>query len=354
MKLSALNAVKSGSNLTALLLIGVGLFSLLAAAVAWYGASSGSRAVSAAESEAQDYVRQARDRLAAVQQRLASPIVQSAAVDLLEESDDPARALADLLISDGLTGITRIRIAPPALEDWSVDQGEDYVALDMLLEARRSGAAPAELRAAGAGGTFLLFAQRLQNNDQTEALVLVEMTADSLTSGWREPDFANYMSLGQDRGGGWLQVWSQGQPPGSSPERLPIGDSRLELRWFQSRPLPLFSAAQVGGLAGVGLLMLVGGVLLRKRALAQQEPVSAGPSREGEGPQTLRKTSAAAGVTSERIEPRIELEGSSSAEPLPRDDVVTQPEPATPTPDIKPEAPHESLSLADSDSGLSL
>ncbi|MFP4336234.1 MAG: hypothetical protein ACLFQC_12270, partial [Wenzhouxiangella sp.] len=204
-----------------LLLMALGLFGLVVATLAGYASLRTHQALAAAETEAHLVARRAADALSEIQQILAGDAFQRIVLEHLETPDTSPEALLQQLRLGSLNEGASLRMLSPALEDWTLEDAADYAAMDMLVEARRSGAAAPELRPGDGGNPpELMFAQRLGEADQVEAVVLLTLPAASIAGNWPVPSAVDFISLGQQRGARWIEVWSHGQAAGQPSGRM--------------------------------------------------------------------------------------------------------------------------------------
>ncbi len=300
-----------------LVVMALGLAGLVCAGLAGYAGLQDVHKQEQAEADARTFARMAARWLTDVDQELASDPVQRALADTVESGGDAGPLLVRTLGPLGVDSIPVVVAVPPALEALEPDETLDYVMLDLLIEARRSGRTTPDLRLQGAGGQpELLMARRIEADDELTGLLLLGLPAPALARHWTPPEWSGFLSVGQQRGQRWEGFWTHGQSDAGQLRRVPVSGSRLEVAWRRSASTPIaLEPGQSAALAGMGLVLLLAGFLLLRR----QPAPSVGSRRASSArPATAAPKPAQSPQVAEWTPPATPPPAASPPEPEPK------------------------------------
>ena len=225
--------------------------------------ASGFAARNAAQKAEQVAVSQAAllaSELRSIQRALEAEAVQTVALRLLSEGRRSEVSLLEAVHAAGVDQPRSAQVFDAVLED--VELGEypepDVRVLEMLLEARRTGAAVPEVNDPTGQSPHLVFAQRLDDEGSVRGILLLRMPVDALVSYVDWSDELDYLALTQGQRQSRIEIWQRGQRPAREPSRQAVADSRFWLEWHRSTTLPSagLRAASVVFLVGLALLLI--------------------------------------------------------------------------------------------------
>lgn len=232
--------------------------------------------------------------IAQVHEALASPDVAESARAVLAGDDAETDRLRQRLQSAGVDDLIDVRVFPPDIED--IETGEypepNYGVLQMLLTARRQGNAPAQVHYRGTANENLAFAQTLHrpgSGEQGEVVgyLFVRLPVSVVTRQLPETGEEGWVALQQGdsviAGHGFRA--GEGTPDGQAA----IAGSQLRLSWSSGAsdagPDPVVG----GGVAGIGLLLALAGLLALRKAGRPSEVAATSQPAEVEVPPKKEK-----------------------------------------------------------------
>ena len=145
---NTLRQVKPG--LLGLVCVALGIFVLLVAGFMGYTSLSGRLEVEQASRSADETAGAVRAHLDSLQSALAGSEVTRLARSVLDGDEEAEDRLFEV-VRDQVPSILRLEVYPGEIEQIqpAAYPGPDYAVIDMLLDARRDGAAPAQVHHAG-------------------------------------------------------------------------------------------------------------------------------------------------------------------------------------------------------------
>ncbi len=210
------------------------------------------------------------DTIAGIESELRHETVLAAARLVPAEAPEETEALVEALAARGVTDPIDVRVFPPRVEDIEVGTypDPDFAVVQMLVEARRRGSAPARIRHQGTADEHLAFAVAAHDDaDEAEAIVLLRLPAGRILEQMTSPDR-----------GAWVRLVQGSQVLSSLPDettadllaagRQTIDGSALAIEWGVPQRSGL-SPAQSVLLIVAGLLAAIAGVALRSGAVAR-------------------------------------------------------------------------------------
>ena len=256
------------ARIGSLLLIAMGLFALIIGGFLFYSGFAARQALDQAEQQALRHAEDLARELAAIQSTIGGHEIQGLATSLLAAGVRSDEQLLRAVRAVGTGQPVSVQVFGPDLEALELGSypDPDFTILEMLLQARRSGAAMPEAHGAGNLTPHLLMARRLDNDGLDPAIVLVRLPVESLVGRIDWADEFDYLALSQGLGEGRTELWQRGDRPGREPVRTPVADSRFWLEWHRATQVPAIGVRGVGITGLLGLVLVLLGVWLRMQA----------------------------------------------------------------------------------------
>jgi phosphomannomutase len=251
------------SRLGGLILIGIGLaIAILGGLLLWNNMQT-RIALEQAEADAQVQAANLERQIERIGDALTSEPFRTAAA----RSDADRNSLVRALRASEVTNVVNVVVARESVEsvDLSAFPGSGFAALEMLLQARAEGDVPVQVHFAGTPDEYLAVASRLVPDDPASAVALATFPISVLANRVETPASIDGMRLVQVDGGEVTVLEEFGGSAGAG-RGLPIDGSLLRLDWSRGVGITPLSGGQVIGVVGVGLLTLVLGVLVARRA----------------------------------------------------------------------------------------
>ncbi|MDT8439321.1 MAG: phosphomannomutase/phosphoglucomutase [Wenzhouxiangellaceae bacterium] len=256
--------------------------------------------------------------------------------------------LIALLREQDISNVLNVVVARAAIEDVDLSSfpGSGFAALEMLLQARREAEVPAQVHFAGSPDEYLAIAERLETGNSATAVVLVSFPVSVIAQRLQLPAGVDGLRLVQRAGDETRLLFSRGQNFGTPSGEQALAGTLFALQWYTAMPIGPMSTLQLAGVAGVGLLMMLLGALLRRRSLARRARAELVSHAEFAEPETA-SIPAAPGVSAAVAEPqqppeptlpaeRVAPSGGRSPDGIP----AIEPEPPLdqqPEPDLEPQ-----------------
>lgn len=206
-------------------------------------------------------------------QRIRAALVSESFVASVEAAAGVPEERA-LLIAElrqlGVRNVLNLIIARDAVEtvDLSALPGSGFAVMEMLLSARVADDVPVQVHFAGTADEYLAVARRLIADDSNSPVVLATFPISVLFNEIRMPDSIAGMRLLQVGDDSSVEVDVFGNSTGVDREVLPIQNSLFRLGWNRPTQVRPLSTMQLAGVIGAGLLAIILGVLLIRRAQA--------------------------------------------------------------------------------------
>ncbi len=254
------------ARLSGLLSVAVGVFGLLVGAVLMYASIQGELDSEQATGAAQEQARSIADSLTEIQAALQSPQVIELAREALRSSSRRSEALEAAVQSRGVPNIIDLRIFPAAVEEITLGEypEPDFTVIEMLLEARASGQAPIQVHYPGQSNENLALAQAVEVNAGVEGILFLRVPVSMVSSLLGVSSYLDSVSIVQGSGAEPYVLRGYGQARGNV-ERTPISGSRLSLNWTRRTFASSFSKQSAVIILSIGLILLMVGLLVRKR-----------------------------------------------------------------------------------------
>lgn len=298
-------------RLIGLIVLAVGLAILVVGGALFWNSLQAEMQLAAAERDARALASNIEQQLQSIRSALDSEPVRAELID--DAAPPPGRdRLVALLRAQGVSNVLNAVLARGALEDidLSIFPGSGFAALEMLLQARTEGRAPAQVHFAGTPDEYLALAENLQPDTERGSVVLLSFPLGVITNRIELPATLSGIALVQKGGGESAVVERIGLIDEGGAGEIPVAGSMLALRWHKQVLIGPMSTLQLGGVVGVGLLSIVLGVLLlrRTRGLGADDPADAmTESRSDADP--------AASPVADDSDPATEILDSGAAEP---------------------------------------
>lgn len=204
--------------------------------------------------------------------------VLAAARQVPENAPEQTEAVVQALAEQGQAERVDVRVYPPRAEEIEVGSypEPDFTTVQMLIEARRQGAARTRLRMAGTADQHLAFARAVVDDaEDVVAIVLVRMSADALLGLLQSPERGTWIRLTQ--GSRVLRSQPADQADTAALGQHTVEGSALTIEWGVPAAGGVLTPAQSILLLIVGLLLAGAGTLVRfgplGRVLAGSDPV---------------------------------------------------------------------------------
>jgi len=266
-------------RLGSLVAIALGAFGIAVGAVLLYGSMRDQLAIEQAGRAASEQQRVLADALSAVQATLRDPQVQEFARRALQAEESGSAALTEAVRARGIGSIIDLRVFPAELEE--VPLGEypepDFTVVEMLLEARRDGSASTRVHYPGSGDENLAFAHAINNGERRVGVLMLRAPVSLVTSVLQPHPAVDQMLLVQSQGGRTAVLKSVGGL-GATLQSMPLPRSQLELRWGRRTLFGFLGAREAVIVGASGLLLLMIGLLVRRRTRVHQLIQAATPS----------------------------------------------------------------------------
>lgn len=263
----------------------LGLLLLVAAGVLLGGALLARQALESGQHQALAHAGQLSSTISELQARLGDSEIDRAMLAAGQADRDVEQALVAALRRVGLDRVLSVQRFDTDLESLTLgdDPALDFGIVQMLIEARRDGQAPPEVRMPGDYDPQLVLARRLGSPAQPgEDIVLVRLPLDAVVDRIDWSPELGFVALSQWGGERRTEFWSCGTRPGSAPVRTAVPDTRLSLDWHRPTMMPMTGPTGPALLAVGGLVLILLGIQLRRReeraaSLANTE--ASGPAR---------------------------------------------------------------------------
>lgn len=204
--------------------------------------------------------------------------VLAAARQVPEDAPEQTEAVVQALAEQGQTERVDVRVYPPRAEEIEVGSypEPDFTTVQMLIEARRQGAARARLRLAGTADQHIAFARAVVDEaEDVVAIVLVRMSADALLGLLQSPERGTWIRLTQ--GSRVLRSQPADQADTAALGQHTVEGSALTIEWGVPAAGGALTPVQSILLLIVGLLLAGAGTLVRfgplGRIMAGSDPV---------------------------------------------------------------------------------
>lgn len=251
------------SRLGGLILIGIGLaIAILGGLLLWNNMQT-RIALEQAEADAQVQAANLERQIERIRDALTSEPFRAAAA----RSDADRNSLVRALRANEVTNVVNVVVARESVEsvDLSAFPGGGFAALEMLLQARAEGDVPVQVHFVATPDEYLAVASRMVPDDPGSAVALATFPISVLANRVEMPASIDSMRLVQVDGGE-VMVLEEFDGSAGAGRPLPIDGSLLRLDWSRRVGIAPLSDGQVAGVVGVGLLTLVLGVLVARRA----------------------------------------------------------------------------------------
>lgn len=330
-------SLQIGSSLPRLLglvSLATGLAVLLLGGYLTWNSIQARLALQAAGERAQDEALELESNMRSIQQALASAeVASSARAELRGEAtrDD----LVDLLRQNNVRNVLNLIVAAEPLEAVDLGRlpGSGYAALEMILQAREDGRAPAQAHFVDTPDEYLAFVQRLEDGGSPLAVIFINLPLSVVANQLALPPSVDGLALMQRNDDESVVLQSVGGTVPARASTIPIEGTRFELAWHRESVIGPIGQAQLAGVLGLGALIALLGFLVLRRTAANAI------SRSGKAPAESSDT-----VQAERAEAWPEAEPEPEPEPPTRP--LDEPEPPRPAPgpvEPEPEAPGSDL-----------
>jgi phosphomannomutase / phosphoglucomutase len=288
------DSVSRVMRLGSLLAIALGLFALLLAAILVYGSMQAQLVIEQASRAGDDKARDFSQALSSMQATLRDPQVQGFAREVIDLAGGSSDALIRAVRERGVTNILDLRAFPLTIED--IQFGEypepDFSVVEMLLEARRDGQATIQVHYPGTSNENLAFAQRIQDGNEPVGVLFMRLPLSALTSLLTDAGELSYLALVQGRGDRATVLRALGSSAGDRNHQSPIQGSRLALQWSRSTMVSPLGGKGTIILGAVGLILLMLGLVLRRRPGVTDSIDVAPRPKESKAPKAAQKAVA--------------------------------------------------------------
>ncbi|MDT8449558.1 MAG: phosphomannomutase/phosphoglucomutase [Wenzhouxiangellaceae bacterium] len=261
-------------RLIGLILLAAGLAVLLLGGYLFWNSLQARMALEDAAADARAQAGNLGDHLASLRAALQSDEF-AAAVEAASASEDAVErdTLVAVLREAGVRNVLNVVVAREALEDVDVGAfpGSGFAALEMLLEARTDGSAPAQVHFAGTPDEYLALAERIDAGATPPVAVLVTFPVSVAVNHLELPPSVDAMQLVQHSGDASIAVRRFGGAQRAGQPGIPVAGSLFRLHWSRAAALGPMSTRQLAGVTGIGLLTALLGLLLMRRARAEPE-----------------------------------------------------------------------------------
>ena len=253
-------------RLLGLVLIGFGLAIVLLGAYLVWNSLQARMALDAAADDVRRQAEQIEGRIASLRAAISSQQFVDATSS--EDGQNDRNALVAALRDQGIGNVLSIVVASQDLVeiDLSSLPGGAFAALEMMLEARSEGSAPAQVHFAGTPDEYLAVAERLDAQDSRSPVVLVTLPVTVLANRIEMPQSVQAMRLVQVFAGETTTLEEFGGRSGQTSGMVPVEGSLLQLAWFRSSVIGPMSTGQLIGVISIGILLAILGVLIARRA----------------------------------------------------------------------------------------
>jgi len=253
-------------RLGSLVAIALGVFGIIIGAALLYGSMQGQLATEQASRAASDIARNISDALDDIQATLRDPQVQEYAREALADPRGRSDALETAVRSRGITNIIDLRAFPAAIEDipLGVYPEPDFTVIEMLLEARRGGRATIQVHYPGTGNENLAFAQAISDDNQAAGILFLRVPVSLVTSLLQGSASLDSVALVQGSESQSVTLKSLGASAQGT-EFTEVSGSRLRLRWSRKTIVGPFSTRVAIIIGSVGIILMMGGLLVRRR-----------------------------------------------------------------------------------------
>jgi len=252
--------------LLGLVLIASGLAVLMFGGYLTWNSLQARMALEAAAAAARDQAQQVERQIDTIRAAIQSEEFKSAATDSGQGAD--RNELIKALRANDVGNVLNIVVASQAIEevDLSAFPGRGFAALEMMFRARTEGFVPAQVHFVGTTDEYLAVAQALETGEAGGPVALVTLPVSVLVNRISLPEAVKSMRLVQEMGGSEVMLEEFGNSFASANGVLPIEGSVFELAWHRSTAIGPMSTLQLAGVAGIGLLMAVLGILIMRRS----------------------------------------------------------------------------------------
>ncbi len=259
-------------RLSSLVAIAVGLFAIIVGATLLYGGMQGQLHMEQATRAVEDRARAIGGALNSIQATLGDPQVQQLARELIARDGTSGDALLQAVRARGVANVLELRAFPPAVEEIEPGQypNPDFPVIEMLLEARRTGSAPIQVQYPGTANENLAFAQGIGTPGEADGVLFLRVPVSVVTALLNDQGPLDYVALVQDTGAAPAVLRSLGSP-GGRPQTTEISGSRLVLQWSRSAMVDPMRGSDAVIVAAIGILLLMGGILIRQRTRVAAE-----------------------------------------------------------------------------------
>ena len=253
-------------RLLGLVLIASGLAVLMFGGYLTWNSLQARMALEAAAAAARDQAQQVERQIDTIRAAIQSEEFKSAATDSGQGAD--RNELIKALRANDVGNVLNIVVASQAIEevDLSAFPGRGFAALEMMFRARTEGFVPAQVHFVGTTDEYLAVAQALETGEAGGPVALVTLPVSVLVNRISLPEAVKSMRLVQEMGGSEVMLEEFGNSFASANGVLPIEGSVFELAWHRSTAIGPMSTLQLAGVAGIGLLMAVLGILIMRRS----------------------------------------------------------------------------------------
>ena len=253
-------------RLLGLVLIACGLAVLMFGGYLTWNSLQARMALEAAAAAARDQAQQVERQIDTIRAAIQSEEFKSAAMDAGQGVD--RNELIKALRANDVRNVLNIVVAFRAIEevDLSAFPGRGFAALEMMFRARTEGFVPAQVHFVGTTDEYLAVAQALETGEAGGPVALVTLPVSVLVNRISLPETVEAMRLIQEMSGSEVMLEEFGASFGSANEVLPIEGSVFQLAWHRSTAIGPMSTLQLAGVAGIGLLMAVLGILIMRRS----------------------------------------------------------------------------------------
>ncbi|AKS40510.1 phosphomannomutase/phosphoglucomutase [Wenzhouxiangella marina] len=317
---ASIKGIQSAQDLVrvaGLVAIALGVFGIVVGALLLYGSMQGQLATEQASRAASDRARHVADGLAEIQATLRDPQVLDLAREALNADDGRSERLDQAVRARGVQNLIDLRVFPSAVEE--IPLGEypepDFSVIEMLIEARRSGRATVQVHYAGTSNENLAFAQAIEQGNPASGIMFMRVPVSMATSRLQAAAELDSIALIQGSGDQAAVLKAIGQAP-EQVQLTPVEGSRLSLRWSRRTIVgPLSNRAAII-LGASGIILLMSGLLVRRRFGALQVKVGSGQKGAKARPEGDGSSSAQDGVKRDAVPPPRSAPPPLSSPPL--------------------------------------
>jgi len=253
-------------RLLGLVLIACGMAVLIFGGYLTWNSLQARMVLEAAADAAREQVEQVEQQIDTIRAAIQSEDFRSVAA--VPEQDVDRNELIKALRANNVRNVLNIVVAHRAIEevDLSAFPGRGFAALEMMFRARTEGFVPAQVHFVGTMDEYLAVAQPLDTGDAGGPVALVTLPVSVLVNRISLPETVKSMRLVQEMSGSEVTLEDFGGSFASANEVLPIEGSAFKLAWHRSTAIGPMSTLQLAGVAGIGLLMAVLGMLIMRRS----------------------------------------------------------------------------------------